>query len=129
MKEIPFTNSEDHAVHIGNKMVPAHETRMVDPSMLPDAHESNTDENTAAPSNPLLEILDGNVAEVAEALPGLSDAELDMVEQAEADGNTRKGVEKAITEERLRRAAADDPDGSKGDGNTATTGDGGSADV
>jgi len=108
MKEIPFTNNDDHAVHIGNKMVPPHETRMVDPSMLPDAHEGNEAPEQQAP-DPLLSILDGSVADVAEALPGLSDEEIDTLEQAELDGKARKGVEQAIAEVRLTRASS--PDG------------------
>ena len=107
MKEVHFTNREDHAVHIGNKMIPPGTTRMVDASMLPDAHKQIDPHDTPAPSNPLLAILEGNVAEVTEALAGLSDEELDIIEQAEKAGNTRKGVEKAITEERLTRASAD----------------------
>jgi len=107
MQEIPFTNDEDHAVHIGNKTVPAHETRMVDPSMLPTAHEGNEQAEPEAQSDPLLDILDGNIAEITEALPGLSDDELDLIEQAEVVASNRQGVSKAIAEERLNRAEGD----------------------
>jgi len=122
MKEVPFANKEDHAVHIGNKMVPPHETRMVDPSMLPNAHESHGRVAPETPSDPLLDILDGTIAEITEALPGLSDEELNRLEQAEKDGNTRKGVEKAIAEERLTRASLDqNDDDSDDDGDNPDT--------
>ncbi len=55
--------------------------------------------------NPLLEILDLSIPAITEMLPGFTDEELDALEKAETDGNTRVGLIAAITEERLDRAA------------------------
>lgn len=62
------------------------------------------------PHAELLAILDGKVAEVLAALPGLSLAQIDVLEQAEQDGNTRKGVMEGIAAERLRRASSEPAD-------------------
>jgi len=100
MKEIAYHNDKDHAVHIGGKTIMPGNTRMVDASMLPNAHERAEDE--AHVSEPTL--LDGTVAEIAAALPGLSNEELAQLEEDEESGNTRKGVMKVIAEENLARA-------------------------
>lgn len=53
---------------------------------------------TEANSGVDLSILDGTVSEVSSALPGLPREALEELKQAEDNGNTRKGVIKAIDE-------------------------------
>jgi len=106
MRHIPITNNTDHAKYYGRFRVAPGETRIIDAAELPPhlQEPEATQAEPEAPHDPLLDILDGNITEIAEALPGLSEDELNQLEQAERDGNTRKGVEKAIAEERLVRA-------------------------
>lgn len=102
---IPVTNNTDTMLHIGGKVIRPGETRDVDESLVPDelkpvAAQAATD----APEDPVLALLDGSVKEIAEALAGLSDADIDALEAAEEAGKTRKGVLAAIAEQRLARA-------------------------
>jgi len=110
MNEIAYHNDKDHAVHIGNKTIMPGATRMVDESMLPNAHEQPKTETPE--SEPTL--IDGTVPEITAGLPGLSDEELAQLEADEEEGNTRKGVMKAIAEEKLARADANQTDGNDG---------------
>ena len=105
MKEYPFHNKTDHAVHIGGKTIYPGETRPVDASLLHSAHEGEGSKAKVTTQDTLLDILDGNVGQVAEALAGLSSEELDTLEAAEEAGNTRKGVMNAIAEARLALAS------------------------
>lgn len=103
MKRIPYTNRLAHSVVIGLATIAPGDTRMVDPSLVPDqAPAPPTVDDT--PSDPVLAILDDSVPTIAAQLPFLSDDDLARVEQGEADGKTRKGVMAAIEEEKLRRA-------------------------
>jgi len=120
MKSVAFTNDTDKTIPVGNKSVRPYETREVDPSMIPEkwknkAHglvDEKTKEAEQAP-NPMLDILDGNVASVLLAISEKTEEgnhkytidNLAMLEQAEQSGNTRKGVIEGITEERLSRAS------------------------
>ncbi|MBK7011927.1 MAG: hypothetical protein IPH43_04070 [Xanthomonadales bacterium] len=58
-----------------------------------------------AAGDPLLDLLDGSVADVVGKLTSVSALGLDQLEAAEKDGKTRKGVLTGLTEERLRRAS------------------------
>jgi len=107
MKEVPFTNDKKHIVYVGSKSIPPGETRMVDESMLFDAHGKDNGVNVDQPpmgDDPLLSLLDQSISEVVDALPSLSDQDIDQLESAENNGKTRKGILEAIAKERLRRA-------------------------
>ena len=127
MEEHPFHNKKDHAVHIGGKVIHPGETRMVDASLLHSAHEGEDKATEAKQQDPLLDILDGDVGQVSDALAGLSSDELDALESAEEKGNTRKGVLKAIAEARLTLAS--DEGGDTEADNPDEDGDGSGADV
>jgi len=111
----PWTNTGETPVHIGGKLIGPGETRDVEETLIPDYAPAAREPDL---SDPVLEILDHKVAEIAGILPQLSDEELRQVEQAEQDGKTRKGVMEAIAEEWLRRASGaqgDDPGGPAAD--------------
>jgi hypothetical protein len=105
MEKKPFHNALAVVAYIGGVMIPAGATRLVDAQFVPDAPA----EAGPAPADPILELLDNNVGHVVEALPGLSDEDLDKVEAAENAGKTRKGVLEGIAADRLRRAQGPTP--------------------
>lgn len=108
MKEIPVTNSGTDNLHVGGKMIRPGCTRMIDENQVP-AHLRPDDQPAAeeqAPADPVLELLNGTVPEVVDALPSLSIEDLDRLEAAELADKNRKGVLEHIAADRLRRAAA-----------------------
>lgn len=111
MKKVPFTNPTDGYLHVGAVMVPPHDTRDVDPRLIPAKFRPKADKPAdepppPPPADPLELVRAGNVKDVTAALPGLSDEELDRIEALEnAIEAPRKGVLSAITADRLRRAA------------------------
>lgn len=111
MAKIPVSNTTAMPIYVGAAMIPAGETRHFDEEDVP-AHLRPVPEaiEPAAPTDPLLELLEGNVASITAALTELSDADLARLEQAEHDGKARKGVLVAISEVRLQRAAMDGSD-------------------
>lgn len=107
MKKTPFTNSGDHPVYAGGVLVRPGETRMVDPSTVDGLSTAAEPEAPAASgqTNSVLKLLDQSIPKVLEALPELSDADLEAVRAAEQDGKTRKGVLEAIEALRIERVA------------------------
>lgn len=107
MEKVHYHNKSDTPVYIGGVSIAPGAARLVDARLVPGAAVK-----TEAPpaGDPLLDILDGSVADVVGKLEGMSDAELDQLEAAETGGKTRKGVLAGITEERLRRASEGDAD-------------------
>lgn len=110
MQKVSYTNTGKTAQHIGPVCVMPGDTREVDPRDLPDYRPEPAAAPATDPHAELLAILDGKVADVLAALPGLSLAQIDVLEQAEQDGNTRKGVMEGIAAERLRRASSEPAD-------------------
>lgn len=104
----PFTNNTPHTVYVDGKLLRPGVTRMVDETTHPDYRSAAVQRTTAAPVDELLTLLDKTVPQIIPLLHGLNSADLTRLEQAESNGNTRKGVMAAITEERLRQAAADE---------------------
>ena len=105
MKQVPYKNTKKHAEHIGNKLVMPGQIREVEESLIP-GYKPPAPQAVKVDSEreQLLAILDGTVPAITEALPGLSDADLGILEKAEQDGKTRSGVLSAFTKERLDRA-------------------------
>lgn len=106
----PYTNDTDKIVHIGNCTIWPGQTREVEETLIPGfvQESSGEEEQDTALEDALVALLDGSVAEIREALPGLPGEHLDLLETLEASdngGKGRKGVAEAIAEERLRRAA------------------------
>ncbi len=105
MNTIHHHNPTDAPMYVGGVLIPPGAARLVDARLVPGA-EVRVEAPPAG--DPLLDILDGSVADVVGKLEGMSDAELDQLEAAEVAGKTRKGVLAGLTEERIRRAAEGD---------------------
>lgn len=97
MDKVPYHNTTDTPRYVGGVLVEAGQTRMV-PAMAvnPPAAAAPAAPAADGHDDALLALLDGNTAEITEALPGLDAAQLDALELAEANGKTRKGVLAAI---------------------------------
>lgn len=102
MNKVHYHNTTAAPIYIGGVAIAPGAARLVDARLVPGA-EVKTEVPPAG--DPLLDLLDGSVADVVAKLEGMSDAELDQLEAAEKGGKTRKGVLAGITEERLRRAS------------------------
>lgn len=101
--KVPYTNNTTTAQYIGPLLIQPGDTRMVDDSFLP---KEPTAATPAEPTDPVLALLDANVATVTSSIAALSDADLDRLETAEQNGKTRKGVLEAIAAQKIDRAAA-----------------------
>lgn len=99
---VAVTNDKAHTIHRNGVAILPGETRHFPAPPKPVAAAP-----TADPDAELLAILDRKVSDVVAALPDLTLAQIDRLEQAEQDGNTRKGVMEGIAAERLRRASSD----------------------
>ncbi|WP_233869254.1 hypothetical protein [Paraburkholderia adhaesiva] len=112
MKTIAYYNDSPKYVHIGATMVPPHETREVDASLVPNAKAAAVPAARPADSgtgtaDKLGALLARTVDDVRKALSGLSGDELTELEKREAAAQTpRKGVLDAVAAEQLKRAAA-----------------------
>lgn len=111
MALVPYTNTGENNIHIGGKVIVPGETREVDETLVPgygqalepdaDADRNPLDDETEA----LLAILAGKVADVVAALPTLSVAQLDALENLETEAEKpRKGILEAIDARRLELA-------------------------
>jgi len=99
----PYTNTGTTPIYIGPHLVQPGDTRMVDESFMPPEGPAAASD---APADPVLDLLDYKVADIAAALSALSDEDLARLESAENAGKTRKGVLEAIGADKFRRAAA-----------------------
>ena len=100
MNKVMHQNTGTTPIYVGGVLIPPGSAREVPAYAVPAA----APEAASPKEDPVLILLDGNVKEVTEALPALSDADLDRVEVAETAGKTRKGVLEAIAADRIRRA-------------------------
>jgi len=106
MSQIPYSNTKDHPVHIGNKTIMPGCTREVEAELHPDYKPPATAAETV--SSLLDQVLDGKVKDALELIPLLSDEELSAVEEQD----NRKTILQAVAEERLSRAQTDPEPGS-----------------
>jgi hypothetical protein len=105
MKMMPFTNTKDHAVHIGNKTIMPNSTREVEATLHPDYKPPK---KVAEPAVDIVaEIQAKKASEIPAELPNLDDAQLIALYQLEEESEkSRKTVKDAIAKLQLERAAA-----------------------
>jgi hypothetical protein len=112
--QVPYTNEIGRPVHVDGKRILPGETRTVDARSVP-----RGEPETAAPveetGGSVLDLLDATAAVILDALPELSDEQLQQLVDAEQAGKTRKTVIEGIAEEQLRRASTDDDSGAGDD--------------
>lgn len=105
-----YTNTGKTNVHIDGKTILPGESRAVDETQVPGfgVADDNADGQDFKEADTLLaDILLGTAKEIAAALSGLNDEQLDQLELLEGDADKpRKGVLDSINHEQLVRAQA-----------------------
>jgi hypothetical protein len=104
--KIPVENKTKMPIYVGSYMIAPGETRHFDEEDVPEHLRPAADApvEVAAPTDPLAELLDGNVATVIAALTDLSLEDIERIGDLEQAGLARKGVLSAVAEELLARA-------------------------
>lgn len=110
-KQVPYYNDTGKIQHIGSKTIFPGETREVDETYIPVKLQKSKKEEVPKseapnPNAKLLMILDGKVSDITAKLGDYSDEQLDLLKQAEENGNTRSTLIAAIDEEKMSRAQA-----------------------
>lgn len=111
----PIHNAGATNLFVAGVVIPPGETKVFEEADLPPHLRGGSAEPAPAPvrpADPVLELLDQNVAEIIKAIeardeqgrPTVSDDDVLRLKQAEEDGKTRKTLMKAIDEEWVRRA-------------------------
>ena len=121
--KIPVHNPNDHPIYVGTSMILPGETRHFDKHEVPRHLWPKDDSESAAaePADLIADLLKLTVREVAEAFADLSGEDLDRLKSLEnASPSPRKTLLSALTEERLKRAAAE-PEGSQAQASDAET--------
>lgn len=106
--DIPVKNNTEQMMHCGGYMIAPGETRIIPEQHVPQHLRPVQAEKKPAPKadSNVLDLLDKGVKDIAAALPGLSDADLQRLRAAEEAGKTRKTVMNAIDELVMKRADA-----------------------
>lgn len=140
-EKIPVANNTAMPIYVAGSMIPPGETRHFDADQVPPEFRPVA---AAAPAaapvgDPIAALSRATVAVIKAAIPGLSDADLELLgdlEQAKG-GQARKGVLEAVAEETLKRGEANlnKPAGGQGEqgsqdgaGETGATANGASPD-
>jgi hypothetical protein len=108
--KLPITNNGAMPIYVAGLMIPPGETRHFDADLVPLHLRPAPVEPEAeeVPGDPLADLIEGTVKEIAAGLADLSDEDLSRlgeIEQGKGDA-ARKGVLSAIAEETLKRAEA-----------------------
>jgi len=104
-------------MYINSVMIPSGETHIFPEHQVPEHLRPGAEEvEDQQIENPLKTLLQNSIKDIAEALPGLSDDQIDELELLEVQDDDRTGMAKAFQEERLRRAdlSLDDSEGDEG---------------
>lgn len=104
MNRVPFHNSTDKGMYVGNVFIPAGGTRTVDAALLPPAQETPAEASPDA-GDPIAALAAGKVTEIVAALPGLDADQLKALDAAERAGKNRTTVLEAIA---LRQLEVED---------------------
>lgn len=120
MDKIPITNDSAMPIYVHGVMIPPGETRHFNASdVQAQFRPQPTPEEQSEPANPLLELLQGKVADITALLGGMSEEEIGDIETLEnAAKNPRKSLLEAIGAERLKRAQTTTEGPGTGDGAT-----------
>lgn len=114
-KRITVHNPTAMPIYVGSNMVPPGETRDFPESTVPPHLRPQDDAAPAdapAASDPLADLLGGTVKAIVAALPTLPNENIARLEALESAAESpRKGLMAALAEEKLKRAAAQDPAG------------------
>lgn len=100
MDKVSYHNNTDSPRYVGGVLIQPGQSRMVPANAVAAPSPAEPPPAAAGHDDALLALLDGNTAEITEALPGLDAAQLEALELAEARGKTRKGVLAAIADAR-----------------------------
>ncbi len=105
--KIPVSNNTAMSLYVGAAMVPPGETRHFEESDVSHHLRPAKDETPAVVSkeDPLAKLLQGNVKDIAAALPGMTMADIERLGELEQQGQARKGVLSAVSTALLDRAA------------------------
>lgn len=105
MKKIAYHNPKKHVVYVGGKAIQPNQTREIDEVDHPDYKRPDQAETPV--EDALAALSAGKAADIAKAVPALSDADLialQALEDERAESKQRKGVYEAIATEQLNRA-------------------------
>lgn len=117
MEFVTFTNTNSYTVFIGNILVPAGETRLVDKRLI--SLKKDVEKTCSNSIDPLQELLKKPVAAVLDALPELTHEEISRLGELEQAGHARKGILGVIAE-LLLKTSSDSLGGGLGDGNESS---------
>lgn len=90
MEFVPFHNKKPYAIFVGNTLIPADETRLVDQRLV--SVQNAAKEIAIENQDPLLELLKNPIQAVIAALPDLTIEEITRLGELEQQGQARKGV-------------------------------------
>ena len=103
----PVHNNTRMPIYVGTSMILPGETRHFHEHEVPHnlRPAPSVESPEEPPADPLADLLKSNVSDVASALPGLSDTDLERLGELEQlSSSPRKGGLSAVSEEILKRA-------------------------
>lgn len=100
--KVPYFNNTDKFAHIGPVTIPPFGTRDVEDTHIPGYTQLVAGDPPV--TDELSDLLKQSVAKVVEALPGLSQEDIDRLGELEQTGKNRTTLLSAIAEETLNRA-------------------------
>ena len=109
MEKIPVTNPNAMPIYVSGLMIPPGETRHFDraqvpPEFLPKIEEEEAPQDAG---DPLTKLQEGSVKDISEALPGLSDEDLERLGEIEQQSaKPRSSLLGKIAELQLERVNA-----------------------
>jgi len=104
--KVPFFNDSAHYRTVGTVLIPPHEVREVDATLLPDYQPDTPFAEPTLP-RPIVDVLlEGGQSTLLASLPVLALEDLELLGEREQQGAARTAVLGAISEQLLSRAAA-----------------------
>ncbi len=101
--KVPYTNTQEHTVHIDGKAIKSGDTRDVEETMIP-SYQPVAQSFEPAPDQ-VTELLQEKVADIVAALPTLEEADfVRLAKMEEESEKPRTSLMKAMAAEEIRRA-------------------------